>query len=69
MANRKFGQTDNRRVLGTMNEFAFAMSIRLEEETVPLVDLPLWLAETPCTAIDEVFPDKATVAVFEEPLP
>lgn len=69
MANWTVGQTDNRRVLGTMNEFAFAMSFRLEEEKVPLGDLALWLAETPCTAIDEVFPDRATVAAFGKPLP
>ena len=66
MAKWTFGQTDNRRVLGTMNEFAFATDIRLEEEKVRLIDLALWLSETPCAAIDEVFPDKATQGLFAE---
>jgi hypothetical protein len=62
MGQCSFSTTASRQVVGFMNEFAFMMSVRLEEERrVSMTELSLWLAETPCKIC---FPDKATQELF-----
>ena len=43
-------RTQSRSVLGSMNDFAFAVNVyfRGDRESVSLVELDRWLAETPC---------------------
>jgi hypothetical protein len=59
MQEAVIGRTANRKVVGTLNEFSYAAPHRLVKGT-SLVDVALWLAETPCGAIG--------VAWIEEPL-
>jgi hypothetical protein len=64
MAQVSFSTTASRQVVGFMNEFAFMMSVRLEEERrVSMTELSLWLAGTPC---QRVFPDEATQELFRK---
>jgi hypothetical protein len=52
MAPIDIAKTSNRRVVGTMNEFAFEAKVyRDHGETTYLVELSMRLAETPCGAI------------------
>ena len=60
-------RTANRRVLGMMNDFAFAAPYRLVEGA-SLVEVALWLAETPCSPIDMNSPERETQAAFAESL-
>jgi hypothetical protein len=60
------GRTANRRVLGTMNDLAFALPYRRGDES--LSRLALWLAETPCSPIKMNSPDRETKAAFAESL-
>jgi len=66
MVEAAIGKTANRRVLAIMNEFAFAL--RHRDEAKSLVDVALWLAETPCKIRSEPggygFPDKMTREAF-----
>src|SRR5207245_11637046 len=61
------GRTANRRVLGILNEFAFAAPYRLVEGA-SLVTVALWLAETPCKPIEMNSPERETKAAFAEVL-
>ena len=67
MQEAAVGRTANRRVLGILNEFSYAAPYRLAEGA-SLVDVALWLAETPCGPIGMNFPDRATAAAFAESL-
>lgn len=60
------GRTASRSVLGTMNDFAFAISFCRREES--LTALALWLAETPCKPINMNSPDRETRAAFADAL-
>jgi hypothetical protein len=66
MAKVAVGKTARRRVLGIMTEFAFALQNR--DEAQSLVEVALWLAETPCKTRSVPggygFPDKMTREAF-----
>ncbi len=59
------GRTANRKLLGFLNEFSYAAPYRLAEGA-SLVDVALWLAETPCGPIGMNFPDRLTAEAFAE---
>ena len=62
-----FGPTQNRRVLGTINEFMFQLSWYFHDHpAAPLTDASLWLARTPCKPIGYKSPDRLTVSLFED---
>jgi hypothetical protein len=67
MSQTAVGRTPNRRVLGILNEFAFAAPYRLVERA-SLVTVALWLARTPCSPLAMESPDRATSAAFAEAL-
>ena len=64
MQEATVGRTANRRVLGVMNDFAFAVPYRRADES--LTGLALWLAETPCGPIKMNSPDRETKEAFAE---
>jgi hypothetical protein len=60
-------KTASRRVLGVMNEFAeMADHYRRTEDEIDLVELSLWLAQTPCGPLygSYVSPDRALQATL-----
>lgn len=60
-----FGPTQNRRVLGTSNEFLFQLSWHFHDRpSATLADASLWLARTPCKPINHDSPDRLTVSLF-----
>jgi hypothetical protein len=60
-----FGRTNNRHVLGTLNEFLFQLSCHLgDNRTMSLLEASLKLARTPCSAVTGAFPDRATLSLF-----
>jgi hypothetical protein len=62
-----FGPTQNRRVLGIINEFMFQLSWYFHDRpAAPLADASLWLARTPCKPIGYKSPDSLTVSLFYE---
>ena len=65
MLSFAYSPTQNRRVLGQLNDLMFQLSWYLHDD--PAKDLlaqSLRLAETPCGAIDG-FPDKLTIEIFQ----
>ncbi|MBN8488383.1 MAG: hypothetical protein J0M20_11760 [Burkholderiales bacterium] len=59
------GKTENRRVIGSLNDLAYQLEGALPywpERT--LMDHSLWLAQTPLKFIDYGSPDRATLAAF-----
>ena len=59
------GKTANRRVLGSLNDFAFQLQVGLLNSPVrTLLSQSLWLAKTPLKVIDYGAPDQATLAAF-----
>ena len=66
MAQAAIGKTASKRVLGIMNEFAFAL--RYRDQAKSMVEVALWLAETPCKMRSKPegygFPDKMTREAF-----
>jgi len=69
MATVAVAKTRNRRVLGTMNEFAFeAEVLRHSRETDNLVTLALHLAQTPCSAIGYSSPAQLLRQLAAQPL-
>jgi len=62
MAEVPIGKTANRRVLGVLNEFALALQYAAPGRS--LIELALWLAETPCGPIAMNSPDRATRELF-----
>jgi hypothetical protein len=69
MATVAVAQTRNRRVLGTMNEFAFeAEVLRHGRETDDLVELALHLAQTPCSAMGCSSPTQLLRQIAAQPL-
>jgi hypothetical protein len=60
-----YGKTQNRRVLGSLNELMFQLSWYLHDNPEEsLIEHSLHLARTPCGAIGPGFPDKVTVDLF-----
>jgi Domain of unknown function (DUF6933) len=69
MANYRLTKTQNRSVLGIMNELAYlADAHRGEGEDLDLVQLSLRLAETPCSPLygTHISPDRALAAIAEQ---
>lgn len=57
-------KTANRKVLGTMNEFAFlAQAYREDLKTLDLQALSMWLTDTPCGAIKYDSPARLIAAM------
>ena|SRR5215472_14610200 len=63
MADLAFGKTDNRRVLGSMNDFAWMLEGYLHDP-MSLLELSLRLAETPCGPLNMNNPERATTDLF-----
>lgn len=58
--------TDSRRVLGSMNDFAWMMQGYMEDEP-SLLHVALKLAEAPCSPLGMKNPREATMALFSTP--
>lgn len=58
-------KTNDRRVLGSMTDFANMLDVYLDERT--LTEVALHLAEAPCSPIGMKSPREATVALFSTP--
>ena len=58
--------TNNRRVLGSMNDFAWMMEAYLED-TPTLLAVALKLAESPCSPLGMKNPREATLTLFSAP--
>ena len=63
MADVVIGRTASKRVLGSMNDFAWMVDGHLEG-TTSLLDVSLRLAETPCSPLAMDTPRRMTVALF-----
>jgi hypothetical protein len=64
MAEVEIAKTSNRRVIGTMNEFAFQARIYRERmRATDLASLSMRLAETPCSAIGYNSPERLMLDV------
>ena len=63
MSDVLFGPTTSRQVLGSMNDFAEAIRFA-GRRSESLLDLALWLAETPCGPLKMDSPWRATVSLF-----
>jgi hypothetical protein len=63
MADVAIGRTASKRVLGSMNDFAWMIEGYLEG-TTSLLDASLRLAETPCSPLEMDTPRRTTVALF-----
>lgn len=62
----QYARTANRRVLGSMNDFALATRWYLEDEPdADLDELGRRLSRAPCSPIEAVFPDRFTQTLFE----
>jgi hypothetical protein len=60
-----YGPTQNRRVLGTVNDFMYRLRVHLEEDpAASLLSISLSLADTPCGAIDYQFPGALSSQLF-----
>jgi len=58
--------TDDRSLLGTLNDFAFMLWHRLQDQHAPnLLDAALWLSRSPVRPLHPAaFPDKVTRSLF-----
>ncbi len=63
MAELAFGKTENRRILGSMTDFAWMLEGYLRDP-MSLVELSLRLAETPCGPLNMNNPWRATANLF-----
>jgi len=63
MAEVAIGKTASKRVLGSMNDFAW-MAAGYLDGTMSLHDVSLRLAETPCSPLEMDSPRRTTVALF-----
>ena len=65
MSEFSFARTENRRVIGSMNEMVFHLSVYLQmEPELSQLEASLKLSRTPISAIGRGFPDKTTRALF-----
>ena len=61
-----YGRTQNRSVIGSLNDFIFLLSHYVAgKPTASLLEQSLHLAHTPCTPIGPGFPDQVTRELFE----
>src|SRR5207244_3984031 len=67
MSRVVLGRTSDRRVLGSMSDFAFMLKFHLDDGGT-LLDAALELAESPCKPIEMQSPRRATVALFAQSL-
>ena len=67
MQDAVVARTASRSVLGMMNDLAFAAPYRLVEGA-SLLEVALWLAQTPCSPIAMNSPERETQAAFAESL-
>jgi hypothetical protein len=60
-------KTINRKVLGTMNEYKYYIDWYEYDKTPETLDWLTWhVAETPCSAIDKIFPIEAVKELFSK---
>ena len=65
MRNFTFGRTQNRRVLGSLNDFMFLLAhYSKARPDATLTEHALHLARTPCTPIGHSSPDRVTSELF-----
>jgi hypothetical protein len=62
-----FGKTNNRAVLGSMNDFINMMRWELENQDATPLQLALYLAGTPCGPLGRGFPNKVAVDLLKIP--
>jgi hypothetical protein len=65
MVDWRIAKTANRRVLGSMNDFAWMLDVD-SGEPMTLLDRALLLAEVPCKPIGMDSPRRATLSLFGE---
>jgi len=67
MERALIARTSNRSVLGTMNQFIQDSKIYMQmHDEFNLIDLELWLAETPCGPKEYRYPDKLAPLLLSE---
>lgn len=59
--------TNDRRVLGTINDFGRALDVLVDRQ--PLPEAALLLAEMPCSPIGMESPQRAAIALFDQVVP
>ena len=65
MRDVTIGKTVSRSVLGSMNDFVFAIQCRLDDEpAVPFDELASWLSETPCSPLGYDSPRSAATRLL-----
>lgn len=66
MRSFAYGRTQNRRVLGSLNDLMFQLSVYVHHRPASsLLEHSLHLAETPCSPIGMGSPDRVTVELFQ----
>lgn len=66
MRSFAYGRTQNRRVLGSLNDLMFQLSWYIHDSPEKsLIEHSLHLAETPCSPIGYGSPDRVTVELFQ----
>ena len=66
MRSFAYGRTQNRRVLGSLNDLMFQLSWYMHHSPArSLLEHSLHLAETPCSPISMGSPDRVTVELFQ----
>jgi uncharacterized protein DUF6933 len=66
MRSFTYGRTQNRRVLGSLNDFMFLLAHYLEARPdATLIEHSLQLAQAPCTPIGHRSPDRVTPELFQ----
>ncbi len=70
MAEVRFGPTSNRRVLGCLNEAAFALSFRLSEAPSPsIAQVEDWLSKHLYSLTNGRYPREVALDLFGVPQP
>jgi hypothetical protein len=70
MSEVRFGPTSNRRVLGCLNEAAFALSYKLSEDPPPsLPEVEGWLSKHLYSLTDRRYPREIALELFGVPRP
>ena len=66
MQRFEFAKTEDRRVLGTMTEFAFMIQYsRRDRRGESPRELSRWLSHTPCSPLGDKFPDDRAIELLE----
>ena len=67
MTEVMIARTANRSVLGTMNDFIQNAKVHIQmDEDFNLLDLELWLAETPCGPKEYRYPNELAIQLLED---